>query len=70
MQEFMLFIKIEGDHLAGLSPEQQQADVQKIGKYIGGLMTSGKLKGAQPQETSSMVIGVLLRMVHSMNPKK
>ena len=35
MQEFMIFIKTKGDHLAELSPEQQQAHVQKIGKYIG-----------------------------------
>lgn len=56
MQEFMLFIKTEGDHLAGLSPEQQQAHVQKIGKYIGGLMESGKLKGAQPLETKGAII--------------
>ena len=32
----MIFIKTKGDHLEGLSPEQQQAHVQKIGKYIGG----------------------------------
>jgi hypothetical protein len=56
MQEFMLFIKTKGDHLATLSPEQQQAHVQKIGKYIGGLMESGKLKGAQPLELEGAVI--------------
>ncbi|PKV52793.1 hypothetical protein ATE84_4920 [Aquimarina sp. MAR_2010_214] len=56
MQEFMIFIKTKGDHLASLSPEQQQAHVQKIGKYIGGLMDSGKLKGAQPLEMGGAVI--------------
>ncbi|WP_411031645.1 YciI family protein [Spongiimicrobium sp. 3-5] len=50
MQEFMLFIRTNGDHLASLSPEQQQAHVKKIGGYIGGLMEKGKLKGAQPLE--------------------
>lgn len=52
----MIFIKTKGDHLAGLSPEQQQAHVQKIGKYIGGLMESGKLKGAQPLAMEGAVI--------------
>ncbi|WP_136468066.1 YciI family protein [Flagellimonas onchidii] len=56
MQEFMIFIKTKGDHLEGLSPEQQQAHVQKIGKYIGGLMESGKLKGAQPLEMNGTII--------------
>ena len=56
MQEFMLFVKTKGDHLEGLSPEQQQAHVQKIGNYIGGLMQSGKLKGAQPLEMGGAII--------------
>ncbi|MGX1929216.1 YciI family protein [Flagellimonas sp. 2504JD4-2] len=56
MQEFMIFIKTKGDHLEGLSPEQQQAHVQKIGKYIGGLMESAKLKGAQPLEMDGAII--------------
>lgn len=56
MQEFMIFIKTKGDHLASLSPVQQQAHVQKIGKYIGGLMESGKLKGAQPLEMDGAII--------------
>ena len=56
MQEFMIFIKSKGDHLAELSPEQQQIHVQKIGKYIGDLMESGKLKGAQPLEMNGVVI--------------
>ncbi|WP_420602349.1 YciI family protein [Flagellimonas sp.] len=56
MQEFMIFIKTKGDHLAGLSPEKQQAHVQKIGEYIGGLMNSGKLKGAQPLEMGGAII--------------
>ncbi|WP_190809087.1 YciI family protein [Flagellimonas sp. S3867] len=56
MQEFMIFIKTKGDHLEGLSEEQQQAHVQKIGKYIGGLMESGKLKGAQPLDMDGAII--------------
>ena len=56
MQEFMLFIKTEGDHLEGLSPEEQQAHVQKIGNYIGNLMEEGKLKGAQPLEMEGTTI--------------
>jgi hypothetical protein len=56
MQEFMLFIKTTGDFLEELSPEEQQAHVQKIGVYIGGLMEAGKLKGAQPLELKGAVI--------------
>lgn len=56
MQEFMIFIKTKGDHLEGLSSEQQQAHVQKIGQYIGGLMESGKLKGAQPLDMDGAII--------------
>lgn len=56
MQEFMIFIKTKEDHLAGLSPEQQQAQVQKIGGYMNGLMESGKLKGAQPLEANGAII--------------
>ena len=56
MQDFMIFINTKGDHLAGLSPEQQQAHVQKIGKYIGGLMESGRLKDAQPLEMNGAII--------------
>lgn len=56
MQEFMIFIRTKGDHLAGLSPEQQQAHVQKIGRYIGGILESGQLKGAQPLEMEGAII--------------
>ena len=56
MTEFMIFIKTKGDHLIGLSPEQQQNHVKKIGAYIGNLMEEGKLKGAQPLELSGAVI--------------
>ena len=56
MKEFMIFIKTKGDHLAKLSPEQQQTHVQKIGAYIGGLMETGKLKGAQPLETQGAIV--------------
>ncbi len=52
----MIFIKTKGDHIAGLSPEQQQAHVQKVGKYIQGLMESGKLKSAQPLEIEGAII--------------
>lgn len=56
MQEFMIFIKTKGDHLAGLSPEQQQQHVKKIGRYIGGLMESKKLKAAEPLDMSGAII--------------
>src|SRR4051812_1852273 len=56
MKEFMLLIRTEGDHLATLSPEQQQLHVQKVMNYMGGLMKSGKLKSAQPLEMEGTMI--------------
>ncbi|MEO6455239.1 MAG: YciI family protein [Ginsengibacter sp.] len=56
MKEFMLFVRTEGDHLALLSPEQQQLHLQKIMNYMGGLMKSGKLKSAQPLEMEGTLI--------------
>lgn len=52
----MLFIRTEGDHLADMSPEQQQQQVQKIGNYIGTLMHEGKLKGAQPLDMDGTMV--------------
>ena len=56
MQEFMLFVKTKGDHLAELSQEEQQFHVEKIGKYIGELMEKGQMKGAQPLEMAGQTI--------------
>ena len=56
MKEFMLLIRTEGDHLAGMSAEEQQKHVQKIGKYINNLMQEGKLKGAQPLDMDGKMI--------------
>lgn len=46
----MYFIKTDGDHMEHLTPEQQQDHISKVGRYIGKLMSEGKLKGAQPLE--------------------
>lgn len=56
MKEFMLFVKTEGDHLAGLSPQEQQNHVTHIGNYIGNLVKEGKLKGAQPLEMGGTLV--------------
>ncbi|OJJ23422.1 hypothetical protein BKI52_03415 [marine bacterium AO1-C] len=56
MKEFMVFIKNEGNPVAKLSPEQQQAHVQKVGAYIKELTNSGKMKAAQPLEMEGVVI--------------
>jgi hypothetical protein len=56
MKEFMLLIRTEGDHLAALSPEQQQQHLQKVMAYMGGLMKSGKLKSAQPLEMEGTLV--------------
>jgi len=56
MKEFMAFIYTEGDHMAKMSPEQQQDHVERVGGFIQGLMQSGKMKGAQPLELSGITI--------------
>ena len=52
----MLLVRTEGDHLTSLSPEQQQQHLQKVMNYMGSLMKSGKLKGAQPLEMEGTLI--------------
>lgn len=56
MKEFMLLIRTQGDHLAALSPEQQQEHVKKVMNYMGGLMKSGKLNSAQPLEMEGVIV--------------
>ena len=56
MKEFMVFIKNEGNPVMNLSPEQQQAHVQKVGAYIKELFESGKMKTAQPLEMEGTII--------------
>jgi hypothetical protein len=52
----MLLIRTEGDHLATLSPEQQQQHLQRVMDYMGGLMKTGKLKSAQPLAMEGTII--------------
>jgi hypothetical protein len=56
MQEFMLLVRTEGDHLTRMSAEEQQKHVAKIGNYIGKLMKEGKLKSAQPLDIAGTLI--------------
>lgn len=56
MQEFMLFIRTEGDPWQLMSPEQMQAHVQKGINYIGGLMEKGILKSAQPLDMQGKMV--------------
>lgn len=56
MQEFMLFIKAQGNPVANLSPEQQQEHVQKVGGFIKRLMQQGKMKEAQPLEMEGTIL--------------
>jgi hypothetical protein len=56
MKEFLLLIRTQGDHLTGLSPEQQQQHLQKVMSYMGGLMKNGKLKSAQPLEMEGTIV--------------
>lgn len=56
MQEFLLLVHTEGDHLASFSPEEQQQHIQRMGSYIENLMKSGKIKGAQPLEIGGSTV--------------
>ena len=56
MKEFMLLIRTQGDHLAELSPEQQQQHVKKVMNYMSGLTQSGKLTSAQPLDMEGVMI--------------
>ena len=56
MKEFLLLIRTDGDTFNELSPEEQQAHVQKIGNYINNLVKEEKLKGAQPLEMEGRII--------------
>jgi len=56
MQEYLLLVHTEGDHLSSFSAEEQQQHVQRMGKYIENLMKTGKIKGAQPLEIGGLII--------------
>jgi hypothetical protein len=56
MKEFMLIIRTQGDHLQALPAERQQQHLEKVMNYIGGLMKSEKLNGAQPLEMEGTII--------------
>jgi hypothetical protein len=56
MKEFMLLIRSESDHMSDLSPQQQQAHLEKVSIYIEDLMKTGRLKSAQPLERQTAII--------------
>jgi hypothetical protein len=56
MQEFMLFIRTEGDPWQLMSAEEMQVHVQKGINYIGSLMEKGVLKSAQPLDMQGKMI--------------
>lgn len=56
MNEFMVFIKSEGNPVADLSPEQQQEHIQKVGAYIKNMVGEGKMKAAQPLQMKGTIL--------------
>lgn len=56
MKEFMVFIRNEGNPVSELSPEQQQAHVQKVGAYIKRLMEAGHMTAAEPLEMEGVLV--------------
>ena len=56
MKEFMLFIRAEGNPVAELSEERQLEHVQKVGGFIQEMVSTGKMKAAQPLEMEGTMI--------------
>lgn len=56
MKEFMLYIRNEANHLAHLSPAQQQQFLKACEDYIDKLKKEGKLIGAQPLVREGKII--------------
>ena len=56
MNEFMVFIRNEGNPVIDLSPEQQQKHVERVGAYIKRLVNEGKMKSAQPLKMEGVII--------------
>ncbi len=56
MQEFMLFIRNEGNPIAKFSPEQQQEHVLKVSGFIKQMVSEGKMKAAQPLEMGGTML--------------
>ena len=56
MKEFMLFIRNQGNPVADLSPKQQEEHIQKVGEFIKGLISEGKMKAAQPLEMQGSML--------------
>ena len=56
MNEFMLLLHNESDHMERLKPEQQEQFLKKVMDYISKLTKEGKLKGAQPLVREGKII--------------
>jgi hypothetical protein len=56
MKEFILLVRAEGDPMAGLSPEQQQDHIRKVGAFIRRLTGEGRMIAAQPLEFNGNMI--------------
>ena len=56
MKEFILLIYAEGNPILQLPKEKQHQHIQKVGKFIESLATTGKLKNAQPFEPTGVTI--------------
>ena|SRR5258708_6058241 len=55
-KEFMLLIRNRMNHLAHLSPEENQNFLKACQSYIGKLTQEGKLKAAQPLIKEGVII--------------
>ena len=56
MKEFMLLIRNEGNPIVKLSPEDQQAHIQKVGDFIKKMVDKGHMKAAQPLEMDGRIV--------------
>ena len=66
MQEFMCLIYTTGDHMAAMSPEDQQQHIEKVGAYLQQLAADGVVKSAQPLAMEGTVVQGGDGMVHDV----
>ena len=66
MQEFMCFIYTNNDHMASMSPEDQQKHIEKVGAFLHQLAADGAIKSAQPLAMEGVVLKGGDGMVHDV----
>ena len=66
MQEFMCLVYTNGDHMASMSPEEQQKHIEKVGTYLQKLAADGAIISAQPLALEGTLVEGGDGMVHDV----